>query len=303
MMLERLRSKHTPALNLFFFTLKKSLPLMLLSLAFMALVNPGLLLSWLENTLVGYPPREPVDLSEMTTVIGIGTTAATAALSMLFCLINFSYLYKKPAGDVFHALPISRTKLLLSRYFASVLPALAPALLSYVSLSLVCLSDRVIGDYNYIWSHAALNLGIVLVMSAMTMVFLVCAGNTFSFVASLGGLNVGIPVLLYIGIELCEYYLHGYVADYNAIYYCTPAFFAFSRYQLYDQGWDAYWLQLPWLLLIAAVCLLSCCTTVAKAKSPARPTRLSLYTTSYRYCCRSSVRSPSVLSLVTAAST
>lgn len=257
MMHNPLRNKHLPALNLFFFTVKKNLPLMLLALAIMALVNPGFIITQISDTVEHLAYQATYDMSEVVTVIGVGTTVTTSLMAMLLCLINFSYLYKKSASDVYHALPVSRTKLLLARFFGSIVPALAPMLLSYISLSCMGFIDRVTVNVGEIWLHALVNVAILLLCTAFTMIFLVCAGNTFSFFASIIGVNISIPVIVYIGRSLCENYLFGFVQDDTIVYHCTPVFYAFSQYRFLgnNDGWVTILWSLPVILLLTLICL------------------------------------------------
>ena len=257
MMHNPLRNKHLPALNLFFFTVKKNLPLMLLALAIMALVNPGFIITQISDTVEHLAYQATYDMSEVVTVIGVGTTVTTSLMAMLLCLINFSYLYKKSASDVYHALPVSRTKLLLARFFGSIVPALAPMLLSYISLSCMRFIDRVTVNVGEIWLHALVNVAILLLCAAFTMIFLVCAGNTFSFFASIIGVNISIPVIVYIGRSLCENYLFGFVQDDTIVYHCTPVFYAFSQYRFLsnNDGWVTILWSLPVILLLTLICL------------------------------------------------
>ncbi len=269
MMRNPLRNKHLPALNLFFFTVKKSLPLMLLALAVMALVNPGFITIRIGDMVEHLAYQKTYDLSEAVIVVGIGTTVATSLMAMLLCLINFSYLYKKPASDVYHALPVSRTKLLLARFFGSIVPALAPMLLSYISLSCMGLIDRVTVNVGEIWLHALVNLAILLLCAAFTMIFLVCAGNMFSFFASIFGVNISIPVIVYIGMSLCDNYLYGFVQDDTVAYHCTPVLYAFSQYRFLaeDNGWVAILWSLPVILLLTAICLAAAILLYNRRKS------------------------------------
>lgn len=257
MMHNPLRNKHLPALNLFFFTVKKNLPLMLLALAIMALVNPGFIITQISDTVEHLAYQATYDMSEVVTVIGVGTTVTTSLMAMLLCLINFSYLYKKSASDVYHALPVSRTKLLLARFFGSIVPALAPMLLSYISLSCMGFIDRVTVNVGEIWLHALVNVAILLLCAAFTMIFLVCAGNTFSFFASIIGVNISIPAIVYIGRSLCENYLFGFVQDDTIIYHCTPVFYAFSQYRFLGDNdeWATILWSLPVILLLTVICL------------------------------------------------
>ncbi len=257
MMRNPLLNKHMPALNLFFFTVKKNLPLMLLALAVMALVNPGLIITQIVDTLDSIGFKQPYDMTDVVTVVGVGTTVTTSLMAMLLCLINFSYLYKKSASDVYHALPVSRTKLLLARFFGSIVPALAPMLLSYISLSCMGFIDRVTVNVGDVWLHALTNVAILLLCAAFTMIFLVCAGNTFSFFASIIGVNISIPIIVYIGMSLCENYLFGFVQDETIVYNCTPVLYAFSQYRFLGEadGWTSILWSLPVILLLTLVCL------------------------------------------------
>ena len=105
-------------LNIFLFTFKKNLGFSLVASILALLVSPIYLYSVITNYVEDYGKLIYDFENLFITFAVLMAVAATAYMIVLF-YINFNYLYNKSASDYFHALPLKRSGLLFSRFFAS----------------------------------------------------------------------------------------------------------------------------------------------------------------------------------------
>lgn len=198
--------KINPALNMFGFTIRKNIGLIVLVTIATLLICPGFILSNLENIKTADREILSVDYPCILTVIGCGTV-------VVFNLINFLFLYSKRSSDVFLSVPLTRTELLVSRCLAGFVFSLIPIVLSYISLgvivNLVSTSTAVIS----IAICFAYTVMCMLVCSSFSMIFVVCAGSAFDLVVSFAGINIGLIVVSVILSTIFEECIYGYSTD------------------------------------------------------------------------------------------
>ncbi|MBQ1211746.1 MAG: hypothetical protein IIX68_08095 [Clostridia bacterium] len=255
------------AIKLWLFSCKKNLSTAGLVTACLSLLCPGLLITEWLDTLHNY--NFVYDGNDDAMSLMIAAAIFSCALALLLACFNFSYLYKKSAGDLFHALPLTRTQLLLSRYAACVVPALLPAAVNYLTLFLFAFDKKLELDLSMVACGLALTVAIVLCVTAFAMIFMVCCGNVFSALASFGAINLGAVAVLFIVDRLCDEFLYGYVSQMdNAYPYCSPVLYAGTRFMLLDEthGWKL-WLHIGILLVLAIGFLALSCLLYNRRKS------------------------------------
>lgn len=261
-----LRNDWLTALRLWLFSMKKNLSTAGLVTACASLLCPGLfLVNW------SYPIAEGMHYDatdDAMTVMGIAAIFSCLLALLLACL-NFSYLYKKSAGDLYHALPLTRAKLLLARFASCVVPALLPVVVNYATLFIIATDKHIILAAPMLLCGLALNVAVVLCVTAFAMIFMVLCGTMFSYLASFAAFNLGIPAILFIVDHVCGMALWGYTSEMTEVYYhCTPILYAGTRYlTLYQTtGWEL-WMHIGILLLLTAVFLLLSCLLYNRRKS------------------------------------
>ncbi len=126
-------------------------------------------------------------------------------LSLIFTILLFGYMQKKRSVDLFHALPISRTRLFLSRYFAGLSALLAPLCLVSLIAEIVRLAynidsvstSRIMLRLNPTYLPSCM----LLIAAAYTFsVFLtVCSGTTFDAVMSILVISFTYPLMTFMG--------------------------------------------------------------------------------------------------------
>lgn len=227
-MTSRALSAKGTAWNLFLLTLKKNFGITVLIAVFMLLVCPGYILVEIERYFeYGSSVYDFNDL--MPGLIG-AISVLTCITAVICCFINFAFMYSKKSGDLYYALPMTRSGLLLSRFFASMAPSLLPIILCYGSMGIILLSNRVWGDFSTVAIGALFNILLVFMSCCITMLFIVCAGSITDLLISYCGLNIGAVVISLMFFWLCDEYLLGFYSysEENFIIFSSPFLYGFA---------------------------------------------------------------------------
>ena len=250
MMLKTFSNKNS-AFGLFLFTLRQNLGLIILSVIGMLLVCPGYVLIEL-NDYHDRLSKEFYELNNIILILGAIACIIGAIGVVVYNIINFLYLYSKKSSDVFHAVPLTRTQLLLSRSLAGFVSTLIPLVIGYVSLALIAVfTPWIIADLEILAILFMYNIFIMFTAFGMSLLFLVCAGSVFDFVLSFGIVNISLLILPHIISVFAEEFLFGYTYSvvenlmkcFSPIYYYIFAIADFTnRASTYERG---YTLQRP----------------------------------------------------------
>lgn len=221
-----------PALNLYRYSVKRTLGLTVLITVFLLLVCPGYTLMLINNELEhGYISSDIYNFDDISNGLVIMVTAVTTAAALLYLFINFAFLYGRSSVDFFHSLPLKRRGLLFSRFFASIAPLTVPMVLTYASMCGILSLDNVEGSCKPIVLGFIFNILIMLSCCAFSMIFIICAGSTFDLIVSFFTFNVGMIFVQLICCELCREFLTGFPSDSmrNFLYLSTPFFYSFVK--------------------------------------------------------------------------
>ena len=256
----RASSVKKTSLNLFLATVKKSFGIIILITIFMLLVCPGYIIVDLDNHFSYL--TEPYEFSYIFEGMNYALTFLSCAIAGIGCFINFNFVYSKKSGDLYFALPTTRNGLMLSRFFASIIPAVIPTLLCYGSMGLLLTSKHVIGDIKDVITGALISLILVMMTACITMLFIVCAGSMVDLLISFFTINVGAIAVMAIFMELCATYLRGFDNGSMTLFYSSsPFLYAFEGLQklyssqdgfTYDRGFVIYIVR---ALIISVICL------------------------------------------------
>lgn len=236
-MTSKIFSNKNSTLGLFLFTLRQNLGLTILTVIGMLLVCPGYVLVTL-NEYHDRLSKQFYNLNSGIIVFGLAACVAGAIGVVVYNIINFLYLYSKKSSDVFHAIPLTRTQLLLSRSLAGFVSTIIPLIVGYISLTLVVvLTPWVTANLSILAILFMYNIFIMLIAWSMSLLFLVCAGSVFDFALSIGIVNISLLVLPHIISVFAEEFLFGYtysVAEwlmrrFSPIYYYIFAIADFNR--------------------------------------------------------------------------
>lgn len=203
-------NKQNSALGLFLFTVKQNIGLIILTVIGTLLLCPGYLLIEVNQ----YHDRMSKAFYEFNgIIIGFGVAACVVGAIgvVVYNIINFSYLYSKKSSDVFHALPLTRTQLLLARSLAGFVSVMIPVLIGYIAvLSVVLFTPWIIADLEILAVLFMYNMFVMLIAWSMSLLFMVCAGAVFDFVLSIGIVNIGLLIFPHILSVFAEAFLFGY---------------------------------------------------------------------------------------------
>ena len=125
------------------FTLKKQTPITLLVTAFTLVFCPGAVLREVLDRMDYVSDNLRYDLPTFFPGIIAGVFIISVALTFLLLLTNFGFLFSKRAGDMFHALPLTRNELLFTRVIAAFIGGLFTMTLAYGSLAAMSLLPMV----------------------------------------------------------------------------------------------------------------------------------------------------------------
>lgn len=201
--------KINPAINMFGFTIRKNIGLIILITIATLLICPGFVLSNYKNFGNEYKEILSIDYPAIITVIGCISV-------VVFNLINFLFLYSKRSSDVFLSVPLTRTELLVSRCLAGFVFSLIPVVLSYLSLGTIVhfvSSDCSVTHIAICFAYTVISM---LVCSSFSMIFVVCAGSAFDLILSFAGINIGLVIVSVILSSIFDTCLYGYGSN-NAV--------------------------------------------------------------------------------------
>lgn len=219
-------------LNIFLFTFKKNLGFSLVASILALLVSPIYLYNVITNYVADYG-KLIYNFENLFIMFAVVMAIAATAYMMVLLYINFSYLYNKSASDYFHALPLKRSSLLFSRFFASYLAALLPVTVGYIGTFALTFLDIVAADRAAIVEAYFFTVIMMAVLGLFTLLFIITAGGVFDSLLSLLAVNIGIPLIVAYVYTLCEQNLYGftYSADFdtNILSYTTPFGYAIVK--------------------------------------------------------------------------
>ena len=223
MMLKTSSLKLNPFWNMVLFTIRKNFGIIVVLCIAALLYCPGSFLvneDYLLRSQAGY--REYIIEN-----FAFNVTVVAAIISVFFNMLNFSFLYKKSSSDVFHAFPLTRCELLLSRLSAGLICTLIPVFVCYISFGVLSAFFPWIGSLTQLVYYLLHNVIIVLVCSTFSLIFVISAGSMFDLGVSLIGANVALLVVGSIFDSILQETLLGYdnysVSD--IMYNLSPPYF------------------------------------------------------------------------------
>lgn len=209
MTLRASKTEKSPTFGLYKATLSKNIGSIILLSVAMLIYCPGFFVASLSQ--ITFRASDYNSPDALSALYGVSVTLSC----ILVCVgnyVNFSYLYKKSSSDVFHALPLTRSSLLISRAAACFTGLLIPLTIGYTALALLTIPypTYAIGTIAQIASAYLVNVLMMAAFSAFSLIFIVCAGSGFDLAVSFFGFNVAVLAVGGIIDSLCESYLSGY---------------------------------------------------------------------------------------------
>lgn len=216
--------KINPFWNMINFTIRKNLGIIVVLCIASLLYYPGTFIVNYENILVSTTNNINNYLLEN---FANAVTVISTLVAVFFNMINFSFLYKKNSSDVFHAFPLTRSELLLSRLLSGIFSTLLPTLLCYISFGILMAFNSWMGTFAQLFFYLLHTLIILLVCSTFSMIFVISAGSMFDLGVSLIGANLGLIAVGWIIEAILEETLVGFNGYYvsDIVYNLSPPYF------------------------------------------------------------------------------
>ena len=226
MMLKTSSRKINPFWNMIGFTLRKNLGIIIVLCIAALLLCPVSYLVNFDDLYVTYGNRS--QLTESVLIDFASPVTIIAAIVVVgFNIINFSFLYKKSSSDVFHAFPLTRTELLMSRFLSGIIATLIPVTLCYVSFGIMSMFNTWMGSFVQLIYYVLHTVIIMLVCSAFSLVFVISAGSMFDLGVSLIGANLALIAVGWIFDNILSETLIGYSRSVSSdiMYNLSPPYF------------------------------------------------------------------------------
>lgn len=222
--------KTHPVVNFFKFSLRKQTPLTLLVFAFTLLICPGMLIrSVISDFSAGWSGKFVIynDAFAFWSAFILG---ASVLLMFMLLLSNFGFLFSKKAGDMFHALPLTRNEMLATRTLSSYIGSLFNMTVSYVGLCMVNSMPFVDGvpAKTMIMAYLLMVL-FLLALTLYCLLFVVCSGGYFDAVIALAAVNLGPIFIAAMLILFATENTVGLDLGYESLIYTSPVYFMFYK--------------------------------------------------------------------------
>lgn len=195
--------------NLFAFTLKKNLGVVIIGISLAVLICAYIATNFIQHGV--YNEGRMADYIREITIIFI---TGSCLIETLLALLNFNYLYSKPATDMFHSMPVSSGGLLFVRTAAAYAGA-AMAWLASMGIFWIT-SAFIFSNLVSAWVILELifnGLLIMFVYASVLAFHAVIAGNILGFIFSMAVTQIGIPVISIILQSFGEEALIGYSSN------------------------------------------------------------------------------------------
>lgn len=231
MMLKTSSRKLNPCRNMIGFTLRKSIGFIIILCIAALLYCPGgfivnfedLKAANIEDLLSAYRSNNNKLVENLAYLV----TVMSAIIAILFNAINFSFLYKKSSSDVFHAFPLTRLELLLSRFTAGLIATFIPVLVCYAAFAIMAAFNPWMGSLTLLAVYLLYTVIITLVCSSFSLIFIISAGSMFDMGVSLIGSNIALLLVGQVFDSVLDRTLLGYnraIAS-DIMYYISPPYF------------------------------------------------------------------------------
>ena len=227
-MTQRIFSRKSVPFNMFLFTIKKSLGFTAVATVLALILSPFYAISWLndikEDGFIGQIEFFSDFFFPASVILSIGA----CAFLLVLLYINFNFLFGKSSSDAYHSMPITRAKLLIARFSASYVCALIPLVAAYIGFVAVAGTQIVNSDISLILKAGFFTAFMMLFCGAFTLLFIVTSGTVFDSLVSFAVVNIGLPLIMFLILDMCETNLYGCVSlPYDTyIQYISPFAYA-----------------------------------------------------------------------------
>ena len=212
MMLKTSSNKVNPFSNMFRFSFRRNLGIIVLVVIGFLLICPAFTIITLNNVSATASARK-VFFSDYNSGFSFFCAVFSGIAVVLINLLNFSYMFKRNASDFTDSLPITRTELFISKVASGYLLVLIPSLLSLTALGITATCFGFGGIFKDVLINILYIAVITALCSAISMIFIVSSAGIFDFLASFAIVNVGLVILALIFANMFEELLIGFYGN------------------------------------------------------------------------------------------
>ncbi len=228
MMLKTSSNKVNPSANMFRFTLKQNLGIIVLATIAFLLVCPSYMLINL-NAFTFTAVEKNHYFKEWCENFSFFASIISGVSVVGINLLNFSFMFKRNSSDFTDSLPITRNELFLSKTISGFLIVLVPSVLSLLALGIAATCFGFSKIFLSVLINILYIIAITAVCSAFSMIFIISSASIFDFLLSFATVNIGLLILGAIVCNMCEELLIGYRGSgYVTVFrYISPVSFAY----------------------------------------------------------------------------
>ncbi|MDC0700718.1 ABC transporter permease, partial [Blautia wexlerae] len=273
-------NKFLPELgNTYLWATKKNLGMMALLATLQFLAFPLIVWFSLANTeMISWIPAGEQYANVFSRVSYYSTTFLVTPLCLLFVLLTavslFQYMHNKRSVDLFHALPVGRSAMLLGRFLAGLTTLFAPMLLNFSVVAVIGLAYGIENSGKHIGYLYSVLLWLFLMLTAALLfcvLMAVCSGTTLDMVLSVIGVNIAYPLLILAVLFVMSCLLPGFNTDQVPPLLATlisPFTAIFAAVMSVDQAFDAGKITfLIWWIVFSVFLALLCVYLYRRRKS------------------------------------
>lgn len=228
MMLKTSSNKVNPSANMFRFTLKQNLGIIVLATIAFLLVCPSYMLINL-NAFSFTAVEKNHYFKEWCENFSFFASIISGVSVVGINLLNFSFMFKRNSSDFTDSLPMTRNELFLSKTISGFLIVLVPSVLSLLALGIAATCFGFSKIFLSVFINILYIIAITAVCSAFSMIFIISSASIFDFLLSFATVNIGLLILGAIVCNMCEELLIGYRGSgYVTVFrYISPVSFAY----------------------------------------------------------------------------
>ena len=249
MMLKTSSNKVNPSANMFRFTLKQNLGIIVLATIAFLLVCPSYMLINL-NAFSFTAVEKNHYFKEWCENFSFFASIISGVSVVGINLLNFSFMFKRNSSDFTDSLPITRNELFLSKTISGFLIVLVPSVLSLLALGIAATCFGFSKIFLSVFINILYIIAITAVCSAFSMIFIISSASIFDFLLSFATVNIGLLILGAIVCNMCEELLIGYRgSDYRIVLrYISPVSFAYYGFGSHVFGSRAPLIYFPYFI-------------------------------------------------------
>lgn len=249
MMLKTSSNKVNPSANMFRFTLKQNLGIIVLATIAFLLVCPSYMLINL-NAFSFTAVEKNHYFKEWCENFSFFASIISGVSVVGINLLNFSFMFKRNSSDFTDSLPITRNELFLSKTISGFLIVLVPSVLSLLALGIAATCFGFSKIFLSVFINILYIIVVTAVCSAFSMIFIISSASIFDFLLSFATVNIGLLILGAIVCNMCEELLIGYRgSDYGIVFrYISPVSFAYYGFGSHVFGSHAPLIYFPYFI-------------------------------------------------------